>query len=98
MKFYYLLLITFINYIKSNSQHNIPIYVALYQQNIELLETQLADISNPISINYGKWMSINEINTIISPSIEDQKTVLNWIHNYDVQLFTKTNNILIYNK
>jgi subtilase family serine protease len=84
MKFYYLLLITFINYIKSNSQNNIPIYVALYQQNIELLETQLADISNPISINYGKWMSINEINTIISPSIEDQKTVLNWIYNYDV--------------
>ena len=39
-------------------------YIALYQKNIDVLENKLLDISNPLSINYGKWKIIIARHTI----------------------------------
>ena len=63
---------------------SVPVYIALYQNNIELLKDKLRDLSNPLSNNYRKWMEIDEINSYIHPSLQHQTNVLSWINNYEV--------------
>ena len=85
MQLFFLFLIVFSNYVIGYNFTEVPVYMALYQQNIYKLENHLIDISNPMSINYGKWMELDEINTLIHPSIKHQETVLDWINNYDIK-------------
>jgi tripeptidyl-peptidase-1 len=82
---------------------DIPVYIALYQKNIDVLENKLKDISNPLSVNYGKWLKTDELNKIIYPVDTDVIQVTDWlesnnitnIHNYgDSIKFTTTKNII----
>ena len=59
-------------------------FAALYQKNINILETKLTDISNPLSPNYGKWMSKEEIGDIVNPSLEEQLRVVKWLKNNNI--------------
>ena len=59
-------------------------FIALYQKNINILETKLTDISNPLSPNYGKWMSKEEIGDIVNPSLEEQLRVVEWLKNNNI--------------
>ena len=61
-----------------------PVYVALKQRNIDVLKSELAERSNPLSSMYGNWMTVSEINTYINPPIEDQYNVLDWIHSNNI--------------
>ena len=83
---------------------SIPVYVSLYQKNIDYLEDILLDISNPLSKNYGKWLSQNEINDIVYPDKKDSNKVIHWlqsnnisdIHNYgDSIKFTSTKDNIV---
>lgn len=84
MQFSLGLISIFLNCIVCYAFTEVPVYVALYQNNIDILQNRLDDISNPISINYGKWMELDEINKLVNPHIDDQRSVLNWIHDYDI--------------
>ena len=62
----------------------VPVYLALKQYNINILQEKLVNISSPESSNYGHWMEVDEINKIVSPPIEHQEKVLTWLFKYDV--------------
>ncbi|KAM9971429.1 hypothetical protein ACTFIW_011407 [Dictyostelium discoideum] len=53
--------------------------IFLKQRNLDLLENKFWEVSNPKSEIYGKFMSLEEINLLVSPSNEDVKTVVNWL-------------------
>ena len=63
-----------------------PVYIALKQPNSTVLYNKLQDISNPLSKNYGQWLSTEEIDLLIL-SISDMtanKNVLEWLHDNHV--------------
>jgi subtilase family serine protease len=72
-----------INYVSGKIFTEVPVYVALKQHNIAILQNRLLNISNPLSINYGQWMKYEEINKFIHPTPQHQQKVLDWISNYD---------------
>lgn len=59
-------------------------FIALYQQNIDILETKLSDISNPLSPNYGRWMTKKEISDIVNPPLKEQLKVVSWLQNNNI--------------
>ena len=66
--------------------HNVPtesVYIALKQENIELLKELFVNVSDPTSQNYGNYMTRDQILQIVSPqtpaSIEAKKKVQLWI-------------------
>lgn len=61
-----------------------PVYIALRQQNLDILHARLLDISAPTSANYGAWMSIEDINQLAHPPAEHQSQVLDWLGEYNV--------------
>lgn len=60
--------------------NDVPVYIALRQHNIMYLQDKLYEISNPLSKNYGKYYTKQEIHSIIDPPIDDQKSVIKWIY------------------
>ena len=62
----------------------VPVYIALKQHNIGILEDWLEIISNPVSPNYNKWMTADEINNLIHPLKKHQESVLFWLHEYSI--------------
>ncbi len=63
---------------------NGSVFIALYQKNINILEAKLTDISNPLSPNYGRWMSKKEIGDIVNPPLEEQLRVVDWLQNNNI--------------
>lgn len=53
--------------------------IALTQHNIELLKSVLLDISNPFSTNYGSFLSVEEIDRIVSPSKSEKEDLYEWV-------------------
>ena len=62
----------------------VPVYLALHQQNINVLQDRLSLISDPRSSLYGKWMTVDQINQLVYPPTEHQHAVLSWLHSYPV--------------
>lgn len=71
--------------VASSFSEFIPVYMALKQQNINILENKLQDISSPYSDNYGKYLTQSEINDIIIPKKEHVNLVIDWIQKYDIK-------------
>lgn len=63
---------------------DIPVYIALKQHNLPILESHLSGISNPLSRNYGNYLSSAEIHSIIDPPVTEQKTVIEWLHTHSI--------------
>lgn len=70
-----------INNILSNE---VSFSIALKQYNTDILEQKLLDISNPDSVNYGQYMSQNEIMNIIRPNNDSSNKVLEWLYRSDI--------------
>lgn len=62
----------------------VPVYLALHQQNINVLQDRLSLISDPRSTLYGKWMTVDQINQLVYPPTEHHHIVLSWLHSYPV--------------
>ena len=84
MRTLFLIFINFISVFSKNSNSDIPVFIALHQRNIDVLESTLLDISNPLSANYGKWMTYQEISNTINPPITDQQNVIGWLESYNI--------------
>jgi subtilase family serine protease len=50
--------------------------LALKQRNLVQFKNHVAELSNPMSHKYGKWMSIAEINAMIAPTLAQKKPLL----------------------
>lgn len=63
------------------ADNNISFIIALKQNNINLLSTLANSVSEPESLNYGKYLDINTINDIIAPSYDDKQHINSWLNN-----------------
>ncbi len=82
----FLLVINCFHFIIGSTQTEVPVvpvYVALPQNNINILKEKLNDISNPLSTNYGNWLKRDEINKFVYPPKNHQQIVIDWISKYD---------------
>uniref|UniRef100_A0A8B9KFI0 Tripeptidyl-peptidase 1 n=1 Tax=Astyanax mexicanus TaxID=7994 RepID=A0A8B9KFI0_ASTMX len=57
---------------------------ALKQQNIERLKEQLELVSDPDSQQYGKFLSLEEVSSLVGPSPLTEKVVQNWLQSHGV--------------
>jgi subtilase family serine protease len=78
------LLVINIFHVIIGSTFEVPVYVALHQNNINILQDHLTDISNPLSVNYGKWMKRDEINKLVHPPENHQNIVVEWLKTYNI--------------
>jgi len=61
---------------RATSDALITIRFALTQQNLDVLESTLLDISDTTSKNYGKWKSAEEVTEIVAPAKEVSERVV----------------------
>jgi tripeptidyl-peptidase-1 len=67
-----------------------PVYIALKQPNSEELYRKLTDISNPLSQNYSKWLTKEEVDILVL-DIADKTAniaVLNWLKKNSIKHIT----------
>ncbi|XP_038632251.1 tripeptidyl-peptidase 1 [Scyliorhinus canicula] len=58
---------------------------ALKQQNTDKLQELLEQVSDPHSLQYGKYLSLDQLSSLIQPSEETLKIVWAWLRNHGVQ-------------
>ncbi|XP_070698766.1 tripeptidyl-peptidase 1 [Pempheris klunzingeri] len=57
---------------------------ALKQQNIDLLEERLRLVSDPDSAQYGKYLTLEEVSSLVRPSGRTQKVVQQWLQSHGI--------------
>uniref|UniRef100_A0A3P9J442 Tripeptidyl-peptidase 1 n=1 Tax=Oryzias latipes TaxID=8090 RepID=A0A3P9J442_ORYLA len=57
---------------------------ALKQQNVHLLEETLRLVSDPDSAQYGKYLSLEEVASLVRPSEVTQKVVRRWLQSHGI--------------
>jgi tripeptidyl-peptidase-1 len=87
-------LICSINNINTNKNLNIIFYIALKQNNLDQLKSYVIDVSDPYSINYGKYLNNEQINEIISPNKEDVDNLIEWLEEEKIIILKKYNDSL----
>ena len=65
---------------------------ALKQRNVQKLEQLLLQVSNPDSQIYGRYLSVDEITKIVSPTDETLDLVQTWLQQNGVKVCTLTKN------
>jgi tripeptidyl-peptidase-1 len=74
----------------------IPVRIGLRQSNLHTGYERLMDVSHPISANYGKHLSKEEVHSIFAPADETVSTVKSWL--LDSGLFKESDIIQYENK
>eukprot|EP01038_Epipyxis_sp_PR26KG_P009117 gene9117-12298_t len=64
--------------------HKLDLIFAIKQQNRALIEQKLLEISTPSSSQYGKHLTLDEVNELTQPSIEAQNTVKQFLNEYGI--------------
>jgi tripeptidyl-peptidase-1 len=72
----------------------IQLTFALKQQNIPMLEQKLSDISSPHSKNYGKHMSLAEINALTEPTADAKNAVVSFLKSFGVNKYEYSSGFL----
>ncbi|KAG7510543.1 tripeptidyl-peptidase 1 [Solea senegalensis] len=57
---------------------------ALKQQNVDVLEEKLRLVSDPDSAQYGKYLSLEEVSSLVRPSEVTHKAVRHWLHSHGI--------------
>eukprot|EP00794_Sanderia_malayensis_P007198 gene7198-8004_t len=65
---------------------------AIKQRNVHKLERTLAEVSDPDSVFYGNYLTIEQITRMVSPSKVALKTLKQWLKMYDVTDCESTQN------
>ncbi|KAN0026551.1 hypothetical protein ACTFIV_007540 [Dictyostelium citrinum] len=63
----------------AQDDEQIQLKIFLKQRNLDILENKFWEVSNPKSEEYGKFISLEEINSLVAPSKEDVMIVLYWL-------------------
>uniref|UniRef100_UPI00398EA833 tripeptidyl-peptidase 1 n=1 Tax=Pristiophorus japonicus TaxID=55135 RepID=UPI00398EA833 len=74
-----------INVGRVSASDQILLTFALKQQNIDKLKELLERVSNPYSPQYGNYLPLDQLSSLIRPSEETLKTVWTWLRNLGVQ-------------
>ena len=68
----------------ADPQHIVPFYLAVQQQNLDLLQKQLLELSDPSSRHYGQWMTQEQV-TALTSRPQSTQYVLQWLHDHQFQ-------------
>ena len=60
--------------------------VGLYQNNISFLKSKVLNISDPLHEEYAQYLTIDEINSIVSPSEENRTKVSDWLLSHNISI------------
>lgn len=74
---------------------DITFYLALRQNNMDILENIINDISDPLSKNYGNWLSYEEVHTLTAVSDKDVALVTNWLDEFDTTYSNLGDSIMV---
>ncbi|XP_068194952.1 tripeptidyl-peptidase 1 [Antennarius striatus] len=66
-------------------QKEVELTFALKQQNIEQLEETLRRVSDPDSAQYGKYLTLEEVSSLVRPSELTQKVVHQWLASHGIK-------------
>ena len=69
---------------KVGPQTVLELTFALKQENVDQLEELLLEVSNPDSQLYGKYISVDQITELVSPTKQTIGVVKSWLANLDV--------------
>lgn len=64
-----------------HSYLQVKLTFALKQQNTDILEQLLLDVSDPDSPHYGEYRTVEDITNIVAPSEKTIETVRIWLLN-----------------
>ena len=53
--------------------------LALRQRNLDFIERRLLEIADPSHADYQQWMSVDQLQSLVSPSADDKQTLLQWL-------------------
>lgn len=70
---------------RADPSMQMPVRIALAQNNIEYGSERLMDISDPRSANFGKHMTAEEVGNLFRPSPESISTVRDWLHGAGIE-------------
>jgi subtilase family serine protease len=62
----------------------IDLMIVMKQRNMDLLESIVNKVSNPFSQNYGNYMTIDQINRLVSPNLNEQYIVHKWLLSHGI--------------
>lgn len=62
----------------------LDVKIGLKQSNVQGLEAKLMEIATPGNANYGKWLSAEEIDSYVAPSVVDVALVKTWLALYGI--------------
>jgi tripeptidyl-peptidase-1 len=64
----------------------LPVRIALAQNNLHVGPDRLMDISDPMSPNFGKHMTTKEVGDLFRPSGQTINSVRDWLHESGIQM------------
>ncbi len=65
--------------VQLNDDSPLQMHVALSYQNLDSLESKLKSVSEPSSSSYGKYLSLEELNSIFAASSTSESKVKSWL-------------------
>lgn len=71
--------------IEEDLQQKHEVIIAIKQNNIQKLEELLYEVSNPLSKNYGKYYTNEEVGNLIANPIATQ-AIIQWLQDYNVDI------------
>ncbi|XP_048830842.1 tripeptidyl-peptidase 1 [Brienomyrus brachyistius] len=66
------------------SSDRVELTFALRQQNVDKLRGLLESVSDPDSVQYGKFLTLEEVSSLVRPSELTQKAVRGWLRSHGV--------------
>uniref|UniRef100_A0A3B3QL29 Tripeptidyl-peptidase 1 n=1 Tax=Paramormyrops kingsleyae TaxID=1676925 RepID=A0A3B3QL29_9TELE len=66
------------------SSDRVELTFALRQQNVDKLRGLLESVSDPDSVQYGKFLTLEEVSSLVRPSELTQKAVWGWLRSHGV--------------
>lgn len=74
-----------------DDSQSITLSIAMQQQNIAKLESELAKVSTPGKASYGKYLSMEEVNALFAPSNKSISAVISWLSKSGINATTDGN-------
>ncbi|TVY40001.1 Aorsin [Lachnellula subtilissima] len=71
---------------RADPSMQLPVRIALAQNNLDHGGDRLLDISDPRSANFGKHLSSKEVGDLFRPSSESISAVRHWLHDSGIEL------------
>lgn len=71
---------------RANPAQELPVRIALAQNQLEVGHERLMDISDPRSPNFGKHLTSAEVGSLFRPSSESIDTVRSWLHGSGIEM------------